>query len=292
MTVTFLAAVDRHFAEHWSGTKDGEKSRRRALAFAEHPEGAPFRDEPCAAIFVREKAFQFRDAQRAANKSPGTINRHVAAFCAVWRACHRRGEVPTPPPSGLYLREGPGRKRVVLVREFDALVEHLQPEHAALATVLFCSGLRVSEALALRWEDWNGGPHTPRYLVDAVAWALSLRDTKNGDDRVVPIGEDANEALLTTVDPAWPQRSGPFTNVTQRAFNRDFARAARKLGVTDPDFCPHALRHSYATRIVAAGVPLLVAARILGHRSTRTTERYAHVDSGMALDSLRKAGII
>jgi integrase len=284
-TLTFLAAVDRHYAEHWAGTKDGRRSRARALEFvskAVTPETAPVNNQ-LSRVFTRAFVFAHRDALRDSGASAGTVNRAVAAFCSVWRSCFRRGEVPVGPPEGLYLRESGKRTRVVDPGELELLIAHLPPAMGAMARLLAISGLRVSEALALTVGDLKGRD-------------LTVRDSKNGDARVVPTpGKEwptidyclPVESMMGQLEHA-EVRLFPFT---QSQFNHAWA-LARDLAGLDAQVVPHALRHTRCTELVNAGVPLPIVAKIMGHRNIRTTMRYTHPSSEDCAAALRKAGLL
>jgi integrase/recombinase XerC len=142
---------------------------------------------------------------------------------------------------------------------------------AAIFEVLYGSGLRVSECVALD-------------LGDLEREELRVRRGKGGKDRVVPIGEKARAAL-----DAWlakrlelrPTSQAVFVNargqrVTARSVRRFVDKHAIEANV--PKTHPHALRHSFATHLLGSGADLRSIQELLGHASIQTTARYAHVD--------------
>lgn len=212
---------------------------------------------------------------RNTNLSAGSRNRHLSSVLTVWRRAHNLGLLPEP-PSGLYEREGRGRRRTLTTDEERRLFDALGDPYRALAAFLGLTGLRVSEALSLTWADVEA---------PAVGMArIHVMDSKNGDPRVVPVRVDLLKLALPSLSDgdrgvsAGIARAGPFTHVSQSAFNHAWSAARAALGLaSDDEFVPHALRHTYATRLVVAGVPLSVVAKLLGHRTVRTTMRYSHV---------------
>ncbi len=266
--IDYTAAVELTYQSRWAGSKDGERSRTRALyagleLLTAHPP------------FGYTQAWAVREGLTQKGMAPGTVNRHLAAYFSVWRTCVQRGLLQHGPPSGVLLKEPRGRTRVVTDDELLALTGHMGLPGGLLATFLARTGCRVSEALGLTAADvdWNGD-------------AVTFRDTKNGDDRTIPLPRDGRGYVGMYV-------VGVSARPSQGEFNREWDRARRKMGLeNDPGFVPHALRHTYASRLVNAGVPLPVVARLLGHRSIRTTMRYTHVSLNDSLTALKRAGIL
>lgn len=143
---------------------------------------------------------------------------------------------------------------------------------AALITVLYAAGLRISEALALTGAD------AP--LPD------SLRVVGKGAKmRMVPILAVAREAVEAyrercpfPLSPAQPlfraRRGGPMG---ARAAQALVQRLRHELGLPDT-VTPHALRHSFASHLLAHGGDLRAIQELLGHASLSTTQRYTGSD--------------
>jgi site-specific recombinase XerD len=70
-------------------------------------------------------------------------------------------------------------------------------------------------------------------------------------------------------------RSG---TIKQATLNYHFNRAKALSGLTDKDLVVHSLRHTFASRLVKAGVNLAVVQKLLGHSSIVVTMRYSHLD--------------
>lgn len=147
----------------------------------------------------------------------------------------------------------------------------------ALLEVLYASGARVSEASALRVEDWS------RELR-----VLRLHG-KGGKTRIVPIGPRAERALVAWIDgprarlPGAHTRAEVFLTRTGAPLDRTNAwrrvkHAALVAGIR-ARVTPHVLRHSFATHMVEAGGDLRAVQELLGHASIRTTQIYTHLDS-------------
>lgn len=140
--------------------------------------------------------------------------------------------------------------------------------NAAVAAMLFESGLRASELCALRLGD---------VVLSERKGKLIVRG-KGEKAREVPLNAEAREALQEwlAARPAAPEdrlfigRRGPLT---ASGVWRIVAEYARKAGLEDVH--PHVLRHTFATRLLReAGADLVTVAELLGHESLNTTARY------------------
>ncbi|MBK9363017.1 MAG: site-specific integrase [Rubrivivax sp.] len=137
-----------------------------------------------------------------------------------------------------------GRREVLQIAR-----EIVHRDARAVTLVAYYSGMRLSEALRAR-------PHASTWVLD---------DTKNGERRLVPI-HPRTAHLARRWPPAVPAR-------TVQAW---FLYACRRLGIDDLRF--HDLRHSAASAMINAGVPLYTVGAVLGHKAAASTKRYSHLD--------------
>ena len=149
--------------------------------------------------------------------------------------------------------------------------------------LLYGAGLRVAEALSL----------TARTL----PLGTTLRVTgKRSKTRIVPIVPAVREAIedyvrqcpypLSSDGPLFlGARGGPLNPDLVR---RSVAAARRRLGLPET-LTPHALRHSFATHLLAGGVDLRALQELLGHASLSSTQIYTAVDAARLLDVYRHA---
>jgi integrase/recombinase XerC len=157
----------------------------------------------------------------------------------------------------------------------------------AVLTLLYGAGLRISEALALTGAD------------KALPEILRIKG-KGGKTRIVPILPAARDAVadyvrLYDLDPNTPyiEPDAPlFRGVRGGALQpaiiqRKMQNLRGALGLPE-SATPHALRHSFATHLLAGGGDLRAIQELLGHESLSTTQIYADVDSS-ALMTVHKA---
>jgi integrase/recombinase XerC len=169
----------------------------------------------------------------------------------------------------------------------DALADAETPKwvvarDAAVLTLLYGCGLRISEALSL----------TP-------AQAKSERLTilgKGGKTRIVPLIAAARTAIadylalcpwpLATNEPMFRGVKGK--PLSARIIQLLMQRLRGALGLPDTA-TPHALRHSFATHLLSAGADLRAIQELLGHASLSTTQVYTEVNQAHLLEQYRKA---
>ncbi|WP_407492240.1 tyrosine recombinase XerC [Pseudooceanicola sp. MF1-13] len=154
----------------------------------------------------------------------------------------------------------------------------IQARDAAVLTVLYGCGLRISEALSL--------------TVDQTPLAESLRITgKGGKERVVPVIAPARHAVdaylavqphpMMPGDPLFKAiRGGPLS---ARTVQKSMAQARMALGLP-ATATPHAMRHSFATHLLSAGGDLRSIQDLLGHASLATTQVYTAVDTARLME--------
>lgn len=219
-----------------------------------------------------------------------TLGRGLAGVRSLLRFLERRGQVNAAGAAALRAPKQPkslpkplsllDAKRVVSAGEQLAEEPWIAARNAAVLTLLYGSGLRISEALGLTGADLNGQN-------DDV-----LRITgKGGKTRLTPVLAVASKAVaeyrklcpydLGANAPLFRgARGGPLNPaIIQREMQK--LRSALNL----PDTAtPHALRHSFATHLLARGGDLRTIQELLGHASLSTTQVYTGVDSARLLE--------
>jgi site-specific recombinase XerD len=173
------------------------------------------------------------------------------------------------------------------VRSILAAIPTLQ--NRAFFTVMYACGLRLGEAIHLQVRD-----------IDGQRQFIHVRHGKGAKDRLVPLAESALSLLRayykTHRNPTWvfpalgkngqggPTAEQPVSETTVQGALR---RAVVKTGLRKP-VRPHTLRHSYATHMIEAGVPVRHVQECLGHESLASTMIYLHITSHGKEDSRRR----
>jgi integrase/recombinase XerD len=148
---------------------------------------------------------------------------------------------------------------------------------ACLIELIYASGLRVSELLAL-----------PGSVARAKEPLIQVRG-KGDKDRLAPISEPARAAMrryralldelapgLATSPWLFPAE-GASGHLSRQVFARDLKRIAAAAGIAAARISPHVLRHAFASHLLQNGADLRVVQDLLGHADISTTQIYTHV---------------
>ena len=162
--------------------------------------------------------------------------------------------------------------------EMQSLEPWVAARDAAVVTLLWGCGLRISEALALKG-------------IDAPLPQVMRIIGKGGKERIVPVVDAARAAVDAYVKacPHMLTDDGPLFRgvrggvLSPRAIQKAMASARMQLGLP-ATATPHALRHSFATHLLNAGGDLRTIQELLGHASLSTTQAYTAIDTARLLD--------
>ena len=170
---------------------------------------------------------------------------------------------------------------VAAIRESATLHDEpwLAARDTALLLLLYGSGLRIGEALGLTCAALNSLQSRAGDTLRVVG--------KGNKERIVPVLPIVKDALIAYRKecPYPPEADAPlFVGARGKALNpgvmqRQVRRIRALLGLSE-SATPHALRHSFATHLLAKGGDLRTIQELLGHASLSTTQRYTEVDIG------------
>ena len=146
----------------------------------------------------------------------------------------------------------------------------------ALLELLYASGLRVSELIAL-----------PASAARSKSGAIIVRG-KGNKERLVPIGDAAMRAMKAYLEARVEQEKpseqrwlfpsfGMSGHVTRQHVARELKALAASAGIAPGKVSPHVLRHAFASHLLANGADLRVVQALLGHADISTTQIYTHV---------------
>jgi integrase/recombinase XerD len=158
----------------------------------------------------------------------------------------------------------------LLLAAAPRLAGHRAALAAAALEILYSTGLRISEMLALR-----------RTALATTHDILFVRG-KGGRERLVPLSERAREAAACLVA-ATPQSlflfpgRDPRRALTRQGFDRILRDVCLEAGIEPARVSPHVLRHAFASHMLAHGADLRSLQVLLGHADIATTQIYTHV---------------
>jgi len=247
-----------------------------------------FGDRPAASI----RPYEIADWLDSVGRAPATVNRYKVTFSSIYRYGKQRDKIQVNPTREVsqhklnngvirYLQpEEETRLRAVLQGEIDAcglqnerrrkrLLHRIYELDVALGT-----GMRKGEQYGLRWTD-----------IDFTRRVITLRDTKNGSSRTVPMIDDVVYAFreLRKLSLGRKNRSADRPNdapgdiVFGIGDNKKWwAAALREAKIKNLRW--HDLRHIFCSRLAQAGVSLKVIQEAAGHKTIAMSARYAHMD--------------
>jgi integrase len=206
--------------------------------------------------------------------SPSTVNRDLATLGHTWSTAVRRRKLRRKPCTIRKLREPEGRTVTLSGQECDALVEAAKRDTHPYLWLFVEFGLntamRSAEIVSARFDriDWD---NRRLYLPRA-----------KGGDRTQPLTTSL-VALLQVERERRPDRNGWIFPSSRTAsghvneFNGPFQRAVKAAGLCPDIVTPHVMRHTAATKMVAAGHPLPAIQQVTGHKTLAMLQRYVHL---------------
>jgi integrase len=212
---------------------------------------------------------------------PATINRYRALLSLVFSLAVRNRKMASNPVRQVKRRkENNERVRFLDEAEESILrgnIRELCPECEAEFDLALHTGMRRGEQYRLRWQD-----------VDLKNDILTIARSKHGEARRIQVNSVARRALLKLREQSdgvgyiCPGFQGPRSRDWRRWFE-DVVAAARIANLHW-----HDLRHTFASRLVMAGVPLRAVQVLLGHRRIETTLRYSHLAEGHLREAVER----
>jgi integrase len=217
---------------------------------------------------------------RRASVGPATVNRELATLRRILRLAHEWNDIQRVPR--IRLLNGERTRDFVLSRKQEQiyLAACPQPLHD-IAVLMLETGLRIGEALNLKWSDVIFDP-----IKGSRFGFLRVREGKSRNARrVVPLTDRASTTLQGRVSAQngpllfANREGGRYVSTSINHLHRN-AVAPMVEGKRHPlfagDFVLHSLRHTMLTRLGESGVDAFTIMRIAGHSSIVVSQRYIH----------------
>ncbi len=214
-------------------------------------------------------------------KSGATVNRYLALVSSLFREAKDEWKWVSVNPV----------KRVKRLREKIPACRYLSNDEAlrlrnackkskskylyAIVSLAMFTGMRRSEIEWLRWAD-----------IDTVEGIITLRETKNGNPRRIPVDEELL-AVFNALDKEKMSSELVFPGRNKRkpvVFWKHWRAALKQAGIREFRF--HDLRHTAGTQMARSKINMFVIADVLGHKSIQTTKRYIQTDDEMRREAL------
>jgi site-specific recombinase XerD len=210
--------------------------------------------------------------KRVKKLEPRTINQHLYAIKSFCEFMVPGTDIMRP---FTRMREPNKQPKVLSREEIEKLLSGAgNLKCKAVIALLYSSGLRLAECTNLRIAD-----------IDGKRMIIHVHEGKGAKDRYALLSERALGILreyyrkFRPVEWLFPGKV-PGRPLHFRIIQEMVRYTGRKVGL-DKTVSPHVLRHSFATHLLEAGVPLQVIQRLLGHARIDTTAIYTHVSTDL-----------
>jgi|TARA_R110000803_G_scaffold110050_1_gene178441 integrase len=198
--------------------------------------------------------------------APKTVNDYIHLLARVWNCAKRLWSIQMPAQSPFELvpmhKVNNQRDRVLTLSEYENLVQEASKTKATYLSDLimfaYNTGARLMEIANLKRED-----------VDFNKKLAIFRDTKNGEDRTIPLSNVALEILKR-----YPFGDN-FFRFTYGSFRFYYKQARRRAGLSDFRF--HDLRACFCTNALTSGLSIAEVSVITGHKSWSQLKRYTRI---------------
>ena len=226
--------------------------------------------------------------------APATVLRYLMTLSAVYTAARKEwGMCETSPVDNVQRPKVKNeRTRYLTDEERESLLNACRistnTDLYLVVILAISTGMRKGEIMGMRWQDL----HTSQ---EQNFTRIHLTKTKNNQDRSVLLTSHAlelledrraksleNTKLKVATGLIFP---GPITTDKPADLRKPWAAAMEEAGLKDFRF--HDLRHTTASYLAMDGTSLLSISKVLGHKSTKMTERYAHLTSSHLDDAIR-----
>jgi integrase/recombinase XerD len=208
--------------------------------------------------------------------SPCAAARRIDAIRSLYSLAMRLGYIPMNVMAAIERPKVPDglAARILTKEQLYSMMAHADPETKFIIKLLYISGMRVSEAAALRWKDvvereggkvqltvFGKGSKTRFVLLPASMGKMLAERRKGSSDFVIEIGRSSK------------------IHTRARRIEERVSAAGESVGL-EKNPSPHWMRHAHASHALDAGAKLHVLMETLGHSDARVTSHYLHVRPG------------
>ncbi|MBC3881839.1 tyrosine recombinase XerC [Undibacterium sp. LX40W] len=235
---------------------------------------------------------RFTSQMHAQGLSARSIARKLSSWRGYYRWLAQQIDLPANPVDGIKApKKSKSLPKALGADDAVNLVAHHGSDAPSMAAnramfeLLYSSGLRVSELVALDLQDFGDGGRPSQGWVDLAQAEVHVTG-KGNKQRIVPVGKPALDAirdwlavrgqlLKTDNHPLFLTERG--TRMSVRLVQLRLKAHAQAMGVPS-DVHPHVLRHSFATHVLQSSGDLRAVQEMLGHSSIAATQVYTALD--------------
>jgi len=231
-----------------------------------------------------EMVEKFKSKMCTTNLSPKTVNNILATLSRILTIAEEWGDVPRRPKIRM-LRVPPQAFDYLTAEDSEKLLNQTHnPFVHGLILFAMQTGLRFGELMALDWEDID--LKNRRVTVRRALVRRRMGPTKSNRIRYIPLSRSVCATLR-----CWPHKTGYVFGqksgaepTRQDAMAQILVDACKNAGLRRLGW--HALRHTFASHLVASGAHLKIVQELLGHTDLRVTMRYAHLEPSRLMEAV------
>lgn len=241
-----------------------------------------------------EQIEKYKAKKRSEKLSDVTINIHLTSLARCLRIAQEWGKLKDFPKL-VKIKTSQSPVDFLQPNDSEVLLEHTrvnEPHWYEMILVALRTGMRRGELIALQWPDVDFIRR--KITVRSSMGRFTIGSTKSNRIRHVPMTPE----VLSVLAAKQRQKGFVFTSssggaVARNTMHQNLKRIGGQLGLGELHW--HMFRHSFASHLVGAGVPLNVVKELMGHSDIKMTMRYAHFAPSMydkavdVLDSLGKS---
>ena len=229
-----------------------------------------------------------------ARASGNTYNKHLNALTAAWRAVGRSEGVGANPWADLPRKRLETHvRRALTAAEVAKILAAADGEVKGLIEIGLRTGLRMGDAVRLRWENFSAGGETVEVKTSKTGAVVRLPAAtlweRLGGRRARRTGQ-----VLPKLAELYERDDSAVSKLVRRTFEKAGIKTRAKedgWSQARPEASFHSLRHTFVTRAIEAGVPAAIVRALVGHSTAAMTEHYTHVGGAAVLDAFKRSGI-
>lgn len=249
------------YRRYWKGAKSEKSSRINALKCV-NTLGPHLPPAAITETHIDQMVFAFEREGIA----DATINRRLSALSKMLTHAHERGYIVRRPKIDRK-KEPEHRIRYITEEEEQHLIGYLtligKMDMVDIVKVAIDTGMRMGEILNAKVQDLSDG-------------LITIWESKSGKARSIPLTTRAREVFERRAEMLGEGRF--FAGITQSMVRHNWDAARSHMGLMrDPQFVPHAMRHTFCSRLVQRGVDITTISKLAGHSTVIVTMRYAHL---------------
>ena len=215
---------------------------------------------------IREKDIEeYKKERLFTGIKHSTLNRELACLKTILNKAKDWGYIAQVPKIKLF-KENNQRVRYLTDEEEKKLLEVSPEPLKSIIIIALNTGMRQGEILNLRWRD-----------IDIKEGIIIIQDSKSKEKRIIYMNETTKDVFLSPL--SFKGREYVFEKEGKKLdtfyISHLFEKVIKQAGIKDFRF--HDLRHTFASRLVMAGVNLKTIQELLGHKSYQITLRYSHL---------------